>query len=225
MLQPKILSNLDKPLHILCIGAHCDDIEIGCGGSMLHLLDNNPDIHVTWLVLTSNKVRKSEAIAGAELFLEKARRKDIRILDMRDGYLPYLGASVKDTFEEIKKTIDTPEVIFTHYRHDLHQDHRLVSELTWNTFRNHLIFEYEIPKWDGDLAVPNSFVSLKESIAKKKIAYLQQAYNTQNNKQWFTDDLFWSVMRIRGMECASPSRLAEAFYSRKIMFDLSLGTK
>jgi len=144
---------------------------------------------------------------------------------MRDGYLPYSGASVKDAFEDLKRSIQTPDIIFTHYRHDLHQDHRLVSELTWNTFRNHLIFEYEIPKWDGDLGIPNAFVSLSENIAKQKIEYLQQVYNTQREKKWFTDDLFWSLMRIRGMECVSPSGVAEAFYTRKIMFDFTSSEK
>ena len=224
MLQAKIFSNSGKPKHILCLGAHCDDIEIGCGGSLLHMLESNDDICVTWVVLTSNARRKREATEAAELFLEGAKQKDIRILDMRDGYLPYIGIQVKEAFEEIKQSTPVPDLIFTHYRHDLHQDHRLVSELTWNTFRNHLIFEYEIPKWDGDLAVPNSFIPVSEELAKKKIAYLQQVYNTQKDKEWFTDDLFWSLMRIRGMECVAPNRLAEAFYTRKVMFDLSSGT-
>ena len=207
------------PLEVLVLGAHCDDIEIGCGGSLLEMTSANPDIKLTWVVLSSNPQRKEEATLGAQLFTRGARALDLRILDFRDGFFPYQGEAVKDAFESIKAEVD-PDLIFTHYRHDLHQDHRIVSELTWNTFRNHLILEYEIPKWDGDLGIPDTFVHLPEAIAEQKIKYLQQAYNSQHTKAWFTDDLFHSLMRIRGMESNSPSLLAEGFYSRKSVLDL-----
>ncbi len=203
---------------ILLIGAHCDDVEIGCGGTLLTLIDSNPEVEITWVIFTSTAHRKQEAETSAQLFCKKAKIVDLKVFEFKDGFLPYQGEVLKETFESLKKEIN-PDLIFTHYRHDLHQDHRLVSELTWNTFRNHFILEYEVPKWDGDLGRPNSFAHLDEITARKKIEYLQQAYNSQRTKSWFTDDLFWSLMRIRGMESNSPSSIAEAFYSRKSVIE------
>ncbi len=217
MIKLRLKKN-DHSLNILALGAHCDDIEIGCGGTLLSIIENNPGANVTWVVFTSNEKRKVEATAGAKLFCEHANSLDLKIFELRDSFLPYQGEVLKETFESIRKEIN-PNLIFTHYRHDLHQDHRLVSELTWNTFRNHFILEYEVPKWDGDLGRPNSFVHLDEITATKKIEYLQQTYNSQQIKSWFTDDLFWSLMRIRGMESNSSSRIAEAFYSRKSVIE------
>ena len=213
------LNKFDKPLTILAMGAHCDDIEIGCGGTILSIIKDNPHVNITWIVFSSTEKRKVEATIGAKLYCENAATLDLKILDFKDGFLPYLGEDLKNTFESLKEEIN-PDLIFTHYRHDLHQDHRLVSELTWNTFRNHLILEYEIPKWDGDIGTPNTFVHLDEAMGLKKIEYLQQAYNSQKTKAWFTDDLFWSLMRIRGMESNSLSHIAEAFYSRKSVLKL-----
>ena len=217
MLSTKLLSSPDTETHLLCLGAHCDDIEIGCGATLLYLLNANPNINVTWVVFASTSERKSEAELGASLFTKKAKQLELRILSYRDGFLPTEAARLKDDFERLKKEIPAPDLIFTHYRHDLHQDHRAVSDLTWNTFRDQLVLEYEIPKWDGDLGNPNAFLSIPAETGQEKIANLQRAYNSQKTKQWFTDDLFWSLMRIRGMECNSPSTLAEAFYSRKLL--------
>ena len=213
------LNNLSNPLSILVIGAHCDDIEIGCGGTILSIVEGNPDVHITWVILSSTENRKTEAIKSANLYCADATEFDLKILDFKDGFLPYIGESLKNTFEHLKGEID-PDIIFTHYRHDLHQDHRLVSELTWNTFRNHLILEYEIPKWDGDLGTPNTFFHLDEATGRKKLKYLQQIYESQKTKAWFTDDLFWALMRIRGMESNSPSGIAEAFYFRKCVLKI-----
>lgn len=221
MLKPHLFTvekNTNAPHHILCLGAHCDDIEIGCGGALLTLLDECPDIEITWVVFTSTEVRKREAELGAKLFTEKAKNLHLKIFDFRDGFLPYSGLEVKEALEEVKREIRTPDLIFTHYRNDLHQDHRIISELTGNTFRNHLTFEYEIPKWDGDIGNPNTFITIDKKTAKKKIELLQKVYNSQNQKSWFTDDLFHSIMRIRGMESNSPSNLAEGFYTRKTIF-------
>lgn len=209
-----VSKNIDEPLNVLCLGAHCDDIEIGCGGALLELLRKRSSVNVHWQVFTSTPSRKEEAIAGATAICAGAKSLQVDILDFRDGYLPYEGAAVKEAFEKTKRAF-APDLVFTHYRNDLHQDHRLISDLTWNTFRDHMIWEYEIPKWDGDLGAPNSFVMLEESIAQKKISILQSVYNSQNDKKWFTNDLFVSMMRIRGMECNSWSGLAEAFYVRK----------
>lgn len=202
---------LDK---ILCLGAHCDDIEIGCGGTVLRLAAMNPRAEFLWVVFASNEKRKAEAKACAETFLAGAGRKDIRIFDFRDGFLPYSGALVKEKFEELKKDFN-PDLILTHYRHDLHQDHRQINELTWNTWRDHFILEYEIPKYDGDLGIPNFFVSLDKELCDSKIDNLMKGYPTQAGRQWFMEDTFRALLRLRGMEANSPTRFAEAFHSRK----------
>nr|WP_297403600.1 PIG-L deacetylase family protein [uncultured Marinobacter sp.] len=215
-----LLEQTERPLNVLCLGAHSDDIEIGCGGTLLWLLASGRTINLTWVVFASNDVRRQEAETGAALFTGNAAQVDLRIHDFRDGFLPTEAIRLKETFETLKTEIDNPDLIFTHYREDLHQDHRKVAELTWNTFRNHLILEYEIPKWDGDFGSPNGFVPLTRDLGLMKIRYLQQAYNSQQTKRWFTDDLFWSVMRIRGMECNARETIAEAFYCRKLVVGL-----
>jgi len=208
------LTDGEEPISILALGAHCDDIEIGCGGTLLSITDSNPNVTIAWVVFSSNAKRKKEATIGCKLFTKNAKKLDLNIFDFKDGYLPYHGERVKESFEALKTSV-SPDLIFTHYRHDLHQDHRLISELTWNTFRDHLILEYEIPKWDGDIGNPNFFIPLNRSTGTQKIQYLQQAYRSQQDKSWFSDDLFWSIMRLRGMESNSSSGIAEAFYSRK----------
>jgi LmbE family N-acetylglucosaminyl deacetylase len=211
---------LDKtdpsPYKILCLGAHCDDIEIGCGGTILKLINTYQNVHVYWLVFSSSAQRKLEAEQSAAYFLKDAQAQTIVIHQFRDGFLPFHGIEVKEAFEQLKREF-SPDLILTHYRDDRHQDHRLVSDLTWNTFRNHLILEYEIPKYDGDLGIPNCFVPLDESFCLRKIQYLMDAFQTQANKHWFTEETFRSLMRLRGMECNSPSQYAEAFYGRKLV--------
>jgi LmbE family N-acetylglucosaminyl deacetylase len=204
------------PLTVLCLGAHSDDIEIGCGGTILRLVDEYPQLNVHWVVFGAGESRAVEAQKSAELFLSGVKNKRILIKGFRDGYFPYNGAEIKDQFEELKLQI-FPDLIFTHYRKDLHQDHRLIEELTWNTFRNHLIFEYEIPKYDGDLSTPNYFVCLDEAIAYKKVKFLNESFATQRDKYWFADDTFLSLMRIRGVEARSTSSYAEGFYAHKIV--------
>jgi len=204
---------------VLCVGAHSDDIEIGCGGTVLNLVENSKDIEFYWLTLCSNPDRASEAQRSANAFLRRASKKTIVVKSFRDGFLPYIGAPIKETFEELKPF--KPDVIFTHYRHDLHQDHRLVCELTWNTFRNHFILEYEIPKYDGDLGTPNVFVPLSEAVCRAKVDRLMRYFGSQRDKQWFSEDLFRGMMRIRGVEAASRTGLAEAFYCRKMLMDLN----
>jgi len=200
---------------ILCLGAHGDDIEIGCGGTILRWLAEYPSAEIYWIVMAASGERRAEAVQSANLFLANARRKEIVVNEFRDGYLPYSGAEIKDFFEDLKRKY-LPDVILTHYREDLHQDHRLVSELTWNTFRNHLILEYEIVKYDGDLGAPNLFVHLNESIARKKIQIILECFKSQNDKNWFTEDVFSSVLRLRGVESNAPDKYAEAYYCRKI---------
>ena len=186
-------------------------------GTVLSLIESSSDIEFYWLVLTSDLDRAREARRSADVFLRRAKRKEVLVKSFRDGFLPYLGAPVKECFEELKRTF-SPDLILSHCRHDLHQDHRLACELTWNTFRNHLILEYEIPKYDADLRSPNFFVPLSNSICRRKVQSLMRCFGTQRSKQWFSEDLFLGLMRLRGIEAASPTRYAEAFYCRKMLF-------
>jgi len=216
MLTLSLRQALPTPAHVLCLGAHSDDIEIGCGGTMLSLLEAPSDLAVTWVVFGAQGARVEEARRSAESFLAEVAKREIVTHGFRDGFFPYTGGQIKDAFEALKARI-TPDLIFTHYRHDLHQDHRLIAELTGNTFRNHLVLEYEIPKYDGDLGVPNVFVPLVEAHCRRKIDTLVTCFESQRDKRWFSDDLFRSLLRLRGMECNSPSTYAEAFYGRKLV--------
>jgi len=203
------------PLKVLCLGAHSDDIEIGCGGTILRLLSDRKEVEIFWVVFGASEQREQEARNSAAFFLNSAKKKEVTIKNFRDGFFPFEGTKIKEYFEELKTT--TPDIIFTHQRTDAHQDHRLLAELTWNTFRNHLILGYEIPKYDGDLGRPNFFVPLERDVYEQKVEYLMQAFATQRSKPWFDRDTFLGLMRLRGMECVSPSAHAEAFYCRKVV--------
>ena len=215
--QSQVISSTFQGLkRVICLGAHSDDIEIGCGGTLLRLMELSKDIEVYWVVFCSNAERAQEAEASAQAFLRNASKKTIVVKPFRDGFLPYVGGEVKDYFEQLKRTFD-PELIFTHFRHDLHQDHRLLCELTWNTYRNHMVLEYEIPKYDGDLGSPNVFVPLDPSLGRRKIEAIMTGFPSQVGKRWFDEDLFRSMLRLRGMECNASDDYAEAFYCRKLV--------
>lgn len=203
------------PLTVLCLGAHSDDIEIGCGGTLLLFKSIYPQLKFHWVVFSASGTRGQEAAKAAGLFTAGCE-KEIVLKDYRDGFLPYIGSGVKDFFEEIKSRVN-PDIIFTHWHGDAHQDHRLLSELTWNTFRDHLILEYEIPKYDGDMGRPNLFVPLEAPLYEQKIECLFEAFQSQRAKRWFDRETFLGLMRIRGMESNSPSGYAEAFYCRKLV--------
>ena len=203
-------------MRILCLGAHSDDIEIGCGGTVLRILEENPDAEVLWVVMGASGQRADEATASAKSFLARARQKEVIVKEFRDGFFPYIGAEIKGFFEELKRRF-APDLVLTHCRNDLHQDHRLVSELTWNTFRNHLILEYEILKYDGDLGTPNVFVHLTESLARRKVGILLDSFRSQLKKNWFTEDAFLAILRLRGLECNAPEKYAEAYHARKLV--------
>lgn len=205
-----------RPPTYLFLGAHCDDIEIGCGGTILGLREARPEAEVHWVVFSSTEERRRETLEGARRLLGEEHLPSVRIEAFRDGYLPHQGAEVKDCFEAIKRTI-SPDVIFTHYRHDLHQDHRLVNELTWNTWRDHLILEYEIPKWDGDLGQPNVFVPISAAHVEQKVKLVLEVYPSQAAKEWLDADTLKAIMRLRGVESNAPDRHAEAFYARKLV--------
>jgi LmbE family N-acetylglucosaminyl deacetylase len=201
---------------ILCLGAHSDDIEIGLGGTLLKLAEKRSDLEVWWIVFSASGQRATEAQKSANDFLSQIPNREIRVGTFRESYFPSEWPAIKDWFEEIKAKFN-PEVVFTHYRDDRHQDHRVLSDLAWNTFRNHLILEYEILKYDGDLGCPNVFVPLSEQLCARKVELLLKHFKTQSTKHWFTSDTFDALSRIRGVECASATGRAEGFYCRKMV--------
>jgi LmbE family N-acetylglucosaminyl deacetylase len=203
-----------RPLRVLCLGAHSDDIEIGCGGSLLQLFAGGRSLDVRWVVFSGNRSRAKEANESAAFWLEPAQSRNVDLHDYRDGFFPDAWAEIKKTFEGLKGSFE-PDIIFTHYRDDLHQDHQIINQLTWNTFRNHFILEYEIPKYDGDMGSPNFYIPLAEKTAKAKTSALMEYFGSQNTKHWFCEELFLGLMRIRGMESCSQSGYAEGFYARK----------
>jgi LmbE family N-acetylglucosaminyl deacetylase len=205
--------SFDKIRNILCLGAHSDDVEIGCGGTLLKLAREHPGLNVFWAVFSAEGSRSREARLSAKTFLKGVAGQRIVVKQFKGSFFPFQGEQIKKYFEQMKRSFQ-PDLVFTHYRDDRHQDHRVLSDLAWNTFRNHLILEYEIPKYDGDFGVPNLFVRLDEELCRKKVEHLCKFFQTQGNKHWFSEDTFLSLMRLRGMECAS--KYAEAFYCRKV---------
>jgi|SRR5579859_437910 len=215
MIYLNLSAQTNNKLEILCLGSHSDDIEIGCGGTILRLGLQYPGCVIHWVVFSAVGAREQEARLAATLFAGNATLNGPLLKTFPDGFMPFVGAELKVVFEELKKTVN-PDLIFTHYGKDAHQDHRQVSELTWNTFRDHLILEYEIPKYDGDMGQPNLFVPLTQAIYQKKIRIIMDVFQSQHRKQWFDQSTFLSLMRIRGVECNAPSGYAEAFYCRKM---------
>jgi len=207
-------------LSVLCLGAHSDDIEIGCGATLLQLARLEPRLECRWVVWSAVASRADEAKEGAEAFLgANAARDAVRLHSFKDGYFPAQFAEIKDAFEVIAREFK-PHVVFTHTRDDRHQDHRVISDLTWNTFRNHLVLEYEIPKWDGDLGRPNFYVPASRDIAERKANALMKVFGTQRSKDWFSEETFLGLMRLRGMECRAKEGYAEAFHARKVTLSL-----
>jgi LmbE family N-acetylglucosaminyl deacetylase len=210
---------LDSVRRVLCLGAHSDDIEIGAGATLLKLAGRISDLEIYWVVFSAPGPRAEEARRSADEFLSGLASKKVKIGSFRESYFPSEWPSIKDWFEQIRAEFD-PELVFTHYRGDRHQDHRVLSDLAWNTFRNHLIFEYEILKYDGDLGCPNVFVPLSEQFCVRKVDLLLKHFQTQSSKHWFTRQTFEAMHRIRGVECASPTGQAEAFYCRKMVLEM-----
>jgi LmbE family N-acetylglucosaminyl deacetylase len=206
-----------SPQKLLLVGAHCDDIEIGMGATLRRYSERHPEAQILWVTLSSNEVRAAETrVAGARL-LSRARNATLVVKSFREGYFPYIGAELKDFFESLKSQI-APDIVFTHWRDDLHQDHRIASELTWNTFRDHLILEYEIPKYDGDLRTPNLYVPISKEELELKVEILMTSFPSQVHRSWFTPDTFRGIARLRGIECNAPEAFAEAFHCRKANF-------
>jgi LmbE family N-acetylglucosaminyl deacetylase len=205
-----------EPLRLLTLGAHADDIEIGCGGTILRLVAEHPGLSVDWVVLSGEGERAGEAADSAAAFLQGAGESRIEVERFRDGFFPYDGAGVKRFFERLKSRV-SPDLILAPRLEDRHQDHRLVAELAWNTFRDHVILEYEIPKYEGDLGQPNLFVPLAPQQAERKLELLSKHFPSQTGRSWFSDDTFLAILRLRGIESNAPSGLAEAFGARKLV--------
>ena len=201
-------------LSVLCLGAHADDIEIGAGGTILSWIASGVQLEVHWCVLSATGPRADEARKSAAAFLAGARQTTIELGSFRDGFFPYQGAEIKAWLDNLKAKVD-PDLILTHRANDAHQDHREVRQLTWNLFRDHLILEYEIPKWDGDLGQPNVYMPLKRDVLERKLDLLQSHFGTQRSKDWYDADVFRGLARLRGMECRAPDRSAEAFVLHK----------
>lgn len=219
MLGLNLLASPQKPLRVLCMGAHSDDIEIGCGATLLKLARRRPRPEFRWVVWSAAGDREREARRGAKRFLGPRAAEALRVHAFRDGYFPAQFAEIKEAFENLAREF-RPDIVFTHARDDRHQDHRVVSDLAWNTFRSQLILEYEIPKWDGDLGRPNLYVPVSRATARHKTRALLSTFGSQRNKDWFSEETFLGLMRIRGMECRAADGHAEAFYARKITLTL-----
>jgi LmbE family N-acetylglucosaminyl deacetylase len=217
MLRVVLPPERQRPLKLLCLGAHADDIEIGCGGTVLRLAAEVPDLVARWIVFSGAGPRETEARSSAAAFLKNVSEKQVEVLGFRDGYFPFQGADVKDCFEAFKRDFD-PSLILTHWQGDAHQDHRLVAELTHNTFRDHLVLEYEIPKYDGDLGNPAFFVPLTRAQLRRKIETIGRQFPSQHGRSWFSEETFLAIAKLRGICCNAPEGLAEAFYVRKVVF-------
>ncbi len=201
---------------VLCLGAHCDDIEIGCGGTLFELRRRRPDLRFVWAVFSGESVRELETRAAAAKLLGPGTEYAVEVHGFRGSYFPYLGTQIKDAFESLRSRV-APDLILTHFLGDRHQDHRTIAELTWNTFRSHAILEYEIAKYEGDLAHPGVYFPLPPAAVERKIDTLMECFPSQRQRQWFDAELFRAQLRLRGVECNSPSRYAEAFHARKLI--------
>lgn len=216
MMRLQIQARPGEPFRLLCIGAHSDDLEIGCGGTILTWLASMPAVEITWVVLSAHAERGVEARNSADALLQHSTRSRIVLGEFHDGFMPAQYREIKAFFEGLKQG-DKPDIILTHWLQDRHQDHRLAAELTWNTWRNHLILEYEIPKYEGDLAQPNAYMPVSEHLARSKVTHLERHFTSQRSKDWFLADNFYALMRLRGLESRAASGFAEAFHARKFV--------
>ena len=199
--------------HVLCVGAHADDIEIGCAGTLLELTDANPGITVEWVVLSASGTRAAETRSAAARLLGADHR--VRTETFPERYFPAHVGDLKRYFDALGRRV-RPDVVFTPRRADLHQDHRIAAELTWQTFRDQPILEYEIAKYEGDLGRPNAYVALREQTARHKVAALLEEFPSQRDRDWFDGEAFRGLLRLRGIECRAPSGYAEAFHVTKL---------
>lgn len=215
MLISTLLPDRAEPYRLLVVGAHPDDAEIGAGATIMRLVAEHPTCTVRWIIFTGDEGRGEEARRSAAA-LVPGDRLELSVLGFRDGYLPWQGAEVKSAFADVASSL-APDLVLTHRLEDAHQDHRLIAELSWQVVRGAVICEYEIPKWEGDLGSPNLFVHVTEELGRRKVAHLEEHFSSQRGRNWFGADTFWATLRLRGVESASPTGLAEAFTCRKLL--------
>jgi LmbE family N-acetylglucosaminyl deacetylase len=214
-MKPLLLAAPGERLSVLCLGAHSDDIEIGAGATLLGMQERGVRLNVHWCVLSGGVEREREARASAADFLWAAESSQIEVMSFKDSFFPEQGEAIKSWFAALRERVN-PDLVLTHRRGDAHQDHRHVCRLTWNTFRDHCILEYEIPKWDGDMGQPNLYAPVSAAVLKRKIDLLITHFGSQRSKQWFDSETFGGLARLRGMECRAPERYAEAFFGHKL---------
>lgn len=211
----RITPPTDRALRVVALGAHADDIEIGAGGLIQRLVADTPSLSIRWLVASATPERRREAEKASSRLVGSVSDCTLDIGDLRDGFLPFLGPAPKEWL--IRHAGFEPDIVICPRGEDLHQDHRLVGQLAWQVFRSSLIFEYEIPKYEGDLGRPNVYVVLDRATAERKVATILEAFPSQRSRRWFEPETFWALLRLRGIEAASPTGFAEAFHASKIV--------
>jgi len=207
-------ADLSRVKSAMFIGAHSDDIEIGAGGLLMRLVRESPGVEITYVILSGDATRHNEARNAAAAFTHGCGKLDLRLASFTDRFFPAEQTQIKKYFDQLKLNT-SPQLVICHKASDKHQDHRVVNELVYNTFRAHSILEYEIPKWDGDLSTPNLYVPLSDEIATQKAELLMEHFGSQRSKHWFDLETFRGLMRIRGIECNA--KYAEGFHVRKMV--------
>jgi LmbE family N-acetylglucosaminyl deacetylase len=202
-----------RRLSVLALGAHPDDIEIAAGGTLLSLAERHPGLHVRYVVMTGTPERQVEARAAARAFTPGAEL-EVETYDLPDGRLPAVWGQVKEIMADLARSV-RPDVILAPSPADAHQDHRTVGEIVPTAFRDQLYLGYEVPKWDGDLARPNTYFPLTDATARRKVELLDKCYPSQHGRDWWDEETFLALARLRGIECRS--RYAEAFTSAKLI--------
>lgn len=215
MIGLQLPADLRDPV-VLCLGAHCDDIEIGCAGTLMTLSERHPLLKMHWVVFTAEGQREAETRAAAQLLARRPDQITVDVHALPPSWLPTRWSEAKEIMEGVRRRWQ-PHLVFTHRLEDRHQDHRTIAELTWNSFRDHLVLEYEISKYEGDLGQPNLYVPLSRRVAEAKVNMLMQCFPSQHGHDWFDADTFNGLMRLRGLECRAPERYAEAFHARKLI--------
>jgi LmbE family N-acetylglucosaminyl deacetylase len=211
MLPLRLVTPEHSPLSVLAVGAHPDDIEIGAGGALFGLAEGHPGMRVSYVVLTGSPERHREARNAADAFFPSADLS-VQLYDLPEGRLPTVWGHVKEALEDVAKSC-TPDLVIAPSAADAHQDHRTIAEIVPTVFRDQLYLGYEIPKWDGDLTRPSVYLPMSADAARRKVALLHGCFPSQRHRDWWDEEVFLGLARLRGMECRAP--YAEAFTCKK----------